>query len=165
MIRQMKDLAEMGLALAARVPLIAAELHEGLNVIAAHIEKTAKAEFGTYQPTKGPFGAWPELAEATKDDRVRQGFPEDEPLLRTGDLRDSISRHVEGLEAAVGSTDETMVFHEFGTSKMPARPVLGPAAFSSKGVIEKLVGAAAVSGLIGRDRIHEALGYDFKTQD
>lgn len=164
-MKQLSSLMEMSLELAARVPEVAIELHHGLQKVAGRIEATAKAEFGIYQPEVGPFGAWPDLAESTKDDRVKQGFPEDEPLLRTGDLRDSIEHEVEGLEAAIGSTDEKMVFHEFGTSKMPARPVLGPAAFVNKELIQKLVGAAAVTGLIGADQIHAALGYDMQTED
>jgi hypothetical protein len=38
-----------------------------------------------------------------------------------------------------------MVFHEFGTSKMPPRPVLGPAAFRNKLAIQRLVGEAALA--------------------
>lgn len=158
------SLMEMGLHLASRVPLIALELEHGLDRVLATIEMKAKAEFGVYQPATGPFQAWPELADATKDDRVSQGYAENEPLLRSGSARDSISRSQEGLTGAVGSTDERLVWFEFGTPHMPARPVLGPAAFASKEAIEKLVGAAAVAGLIGADQVHQALGYDFTTK-
>ncbi len=140
-------------------------LEQGLQRVAALVERTAKSEIGIYQPETGGFPEWPELADSTKDERARLGFSENDPLLRTGELRDSIERQVEGLEAQIGSADERMAFHEFGTSKMPARPVLGPAAFRNKEVIQKLVGAAVVSGLIGADQIHSALGYDFSTKD
>lgn len=166
-MRDFGSLMEMSLFLATRPIEIAIELHHGLDKLGARIEKTAKDEFGRYQSATGPFGAWPELADSTKDDRVHQGFSENDPLLRTGELRDSISHKVDhgALELAVGSPDEKMVFHEFGTSKMPARPVLGPAAFRNKSAIQRLVGAAVVAGLVGSHQIHEALGYDFKTED
>lgn len=148
-----------------RAPMIAVELHHSLEAVARRIETTAKGEFGHYQPAHGPFPEWPELADSTKDERVKAGFSENEPLLRTGELQDSISHEVQGLEAAIGSTDERMPYHEFGTSRIPARPVLGPAAFLNKDAIRKLVGAAAMAGLIGGDQVHAALGYDFKTED
>lgn len=164
-MKHLTSFKAMAEELLLRAPTIAVELHEGLKVIAEKIEAKAKSEFGTYQPAAGEFPEWPELADSTKEDRLKQGFSEDEPLLRTGKLRDSLGHEVKGLEAVIGSTDERMVFHEFGTSRIPARPVLGPAAFHSKDIVQKLVGAAAMSGLIGRDQIHSALGYDFKTAD
>ena len=41
---------------------------------------------------------------------VAKGFTPDDPLLRTGQLRDSISHQVQGLDAVVGSTSEVMVY-------------------------------------------------------
>jgi HK97 gp10 family phage protein len=124
-------------------------MHSSMSAIGALVEARAKEEIGEYQPAVGPFQAWPELAQATKDDRVRQGYSENDPLLRTGELRDSVSHESAGLEVAIGSTSDVMVYHEFGTSKMPARPVLGTAAFSSKDKIMEILGAAAVIGLSG----------------
>lgn len=169
-MKQLNSLGAMAMELATRVPLIALELHHGLERVAAAIEKTAKSEIGVYQDAVGPFPGWPELADATKDDRVRKGFSENDPLLRTGQRRDDIDHAVSGLEALIGTpesapTAKIAVYEEFGTSREPARPVLGPAAFRNKAAIQKLVGAALVVGLIGQDRIHEALGYDFKTED
>lgn len=165
MTRHFNSLGAFALHLVELEVGIAESLHLGLERVAKHIEKTAKAEFGVYQNEQGSFPAWPELADSTKDDRARLGYTENDPLLRSGELRDTIGHEVHGLEAVIGSTDEKMVFHEFGTSKMPARPVLGPAAFTSKSAIEKLVGAALVAGLIGKDQIHPALGYDFVTKE
>jgi hypothetical protein len=53
-----------------------------------------------------------------------------------------------------------MFYHEFGTLKMPARPVLGPAVLRNKEYIRRVLGAATVGGLIGGIGIHKALGYD-----
>jgi phage gpG-like protein len=170
-VKHVEGLGEMALELALRVPEIALELGHGLDKVLERIEMTAKAEFGQYQSAQGPFPAWPELAEATKDDRVHQGYAENEPLLRSGDTRDSVERERDGLEGVVGSKDENLVFHEFGTATIPARPVLGPAAFVNKGAIQRLVGAALVAGLIGKTdllpggEVHEGLGYNMRTAD
>lgn len=106
-------------------------LHAGLDKAAAVIERDAKAQFGEYQAEVPPYNAWPELAEATKVDRLAHGYSENDPLLRRGDLRASITREVQGLEAQVGSSDDVMVYQELGTATIPPRPVLGPAAVKS----------------------------------
>jgi phage gpG-like protein len=165
MTKHLGSLMAMAEEFALLAPTIALELHHGLKRVAVLVERTAKAEFGVYQNETGPFPGWPELADSTKDDRVAKGFSENEPLLRTGELRDSIEHQVSGLEAVIGSTDERMAWQEFGTDRLPARPVLGPAAFRNKEAIEKLVGAALATGLVGGEKIHEALGYDFETSD
>lgn len=141
-------------ALAAHFVMLSAggfvlALHKGMEDVGAVIERRAKEEIGEYQPAVGPFQAWPELAEVTKEDRLRLGFSENDPLFRTGELRDSLSHEAHGLEVAIGSTNETMVYHEFGTPKMPPRPVLGTAAFSSKEKVMAILGRAAAIGIAG----------------
>jgi len=125
------------------------ELSHGLEHAVEAIEATAKEEIGKYQDEAGHFPAWAPLAESTIADRIAQGFTPDDPLLRSGELRDSIVHEVEGLEATVGSTDEVMIYHEFGTVKMPPRPVLGPALFHNAEKVQKLIGNAAVSVFVG----------------
>lgn len=136
-------------------------LHKGLEVVGQHVEATAKAEIGEYQAELGPFPAWQELADSTEAEKARLGYPSGAPLLRTGELRDSIGHEVGRMEAIIGSTSDVMVYQELGTPTIPPRPVLGPAALHNKETIEAILGAAAVSGLIGGERIHSALGYDF----
>ncbi|OND79020.1 hypothetical protein AQ938_07000 [Burkholderia pseudomallei] len=142
-------------------------MHAGLDRVAAHIERTAKAEIGQYQPAVGPFDAWAPLAEATKDDRVRNGFPEDEPLLRTGEMRDSISRRVRGLEAEIGSTSDKLVYQELGTANaahpIPPRPVLGPAAVLAEPVIRRVLIGALVSGLLDGGSMPAGLIADYES--
>ena len=164
-MRHFNSLGEFAVALIEVEIEVREALEKGLERVARKIEATAKAEIGTYQDEAGGFPAWPELAEATKDDRVKQGFTENDPLLRTGDLQESIAHEVEYPEAMIGSTDERMPWFEFGTSRMPARPVMGPAAFRNKDAIQKLVGAAVMAGLVGADQVHAALGYDWATRD
>jgi HK97 gp10 family phage protein len=161
MTRHFESLGAFAVHLLALQIEVAEALHHGLEKVATKIEKTAKAEIGHYQDAVGAFPAWAELADSTEERKAQMGYPAGAPLLATGEMKDSIGHEVEGLEAVIGSTDDKMVWHEFGTSKMPPRPVMGPAAIHNKANIEKLVGA----GLIGGDQIHAALGYDFETKD
>lgn len=143
-------------------------LHRGLEKAAKLVEKTAKSEIGHLQPEVGPFPEWAELADSTKEEKARLGyfFNDDyNPLLRTGELQESYTHEVKGLEAVIGSKSDIAVYHEFGTPKMPPRPVLGPAAFRNKEKIRAIIGVAAVSGLLGGEAIHESLGYNFNTDD
>jgi hypothetical protein len=104
---------------------------------AATVQKRAKELIGSY---KNP--AWPQLAESTQADRERQGFPADEPLLRTGELRDSIGAFVEmhgaGGRAVVGSNDPVAEWQELGTSRIPPRSFLLAAALDSEKEIARM---------------------------
>lgn len=135
----------------------------GLEKCLVMMEKTAKGEIGHYQPQRGPFQDWAELADSTKEDRVRQGFTENDPLERTGGLRDSIGHEKGVLEGAMGSTSEIMAYQEFGTPTIPPRPVIGPAAFRNKERIQAILGASVISGMFNGKKIHPALGYDMET--
>ncbi len=103
------------------------QLALGVKEFAEEVEKTAKEELGNYQPAYGPFNAWDSLAESTKEDRANQGYPEDEPLLRSGELRDSIEHEVMGLSAIIGTKSQIGFWQEVGTDKIPPRPFMGPA--------------------------------------
>lgn len=143
----------------------AVAVHHGLELVGKHVEKTAKDEIGFYQQEVGPFPAWEELADSTEAEKSRLGFETGAPLLRTGDLRESIGHEVDKLSAVIGSTSDVMVYQEIGTPTIPPRPVLGPSVLHNKEKIEEILGAAVVSGLIGSERIHAALGYDFSVKD
>ncbi len=99
----------------------------GLDKGAQLIEYEARREIGAYQTSAGPFSAWPLLAPSTMADRVSKGFPADEPLLRTGALRNSIGRRVGTREAVIGSDLPIAVWQEFGTRRIPARSFIGGA--------------------------------------
>jgi hypothetical protein len=147
----MKQFAHIGEMIAHLAAMAAAEtiaLHHGLKKCAVAIEATAKSEIGTYQDAVPPFGGWVELAVSTKADRVASGFTANDPLLRTGKLRASISHQVGGLDAVIGSDSEIMVYQELGTEHIPPRAVLGPAAIRNKNLIVKTLGLAAAEGLL-----------------
>jgi hypothetical protein len=147
----MKEFTSIGQMIAHLVAMDAAvvlNLHHGLEKCAAAIEGTAKAEFGVYQGEVGAFAAWAPLAEATQAERVNLGYTPDDPLLREGDLRDSISREVGGLEAVVGSDSDIMVYQELGTDRIQPRAVLGPAAIRNKALITRTLGHAVAEGIL-----------------
>ena len=116
--------------------------HAGVERAAAAIEAEARREIGTYQEAAGPFQAWPELAPFTKADRLARGYSENDPGLRTGEMRDSIERTAQGEQAAVGSNDDKLLWFEMGTATQPPRSVLGTAAVhETDHVIDDIAGA------------------------
>jgi len=121
------DLKQFARELSSASAKIAAELELGFHAIVTEIEETAKEEIGVYQPAVGPFEAWAPLAASTKAERVRLGYTEDEPLLRSGQLRDSIESEVTGLAAIVGTKSEIGLWQEVGTDRIPPRPFIGSA--------------------------------------
>jgi phage gpG-like protein len=123
--------------------------HSALEKATKLLQKEVKEKFGEYQPEAAPFVAWAELAESTKQDRESQGYPEDEPLLRSGDLRESIEREVRDSEGFVGSNSDIAVYQELGTKNMPPRSTFGSAAVENIEKIVNIVGEGAVAALVG----------------
>lgn len=152
-------LLDMVLKLAAAEVAIHTNARAALERVAVKVEETAKSEFGAYQPAVDQFPAWAELAESTKEERVRLGYTENDPLLRSGETRDGIGHRVEELEAEIGSDSDILVYHEFGTANMPPRPVLGPALARNEEAIVNELGGAVVAGLLEGSLIHASLGY------
>lgn len=139
--------AQYLMAVAARLP---AAQHEGLERAAQCVETEAKSLIGAYQQAAGPFEAWRELSDATRAERVRLGYPADEPLLRTGDLRDSISHVVRGNEASIGSNNPIAVYQEIGTSRIPQRSFLGISLIHRSRDVVRLLHEATAYALVGR---------------
>ncbi|KDE19672.1 hypothetical protein AZ09_10390 [Acetobacter aceti 1023] len=125
--------------------------HSALDDAARIVQVEAKHEVGQYQEAAGPFPAWAELADSTKEDRVRHGFTENDPGLRTGEMRESIKRSVGGHEAHVGSDDDKMVFFELGTEKQPPRTVLAGALIRKTDEVRHVIGRRFVGTLFGAD--------------
>ncbi|SIO50139.1 Bacteriophage HK97-gp10, putative tail-component [Bradyrhizobium erythrophlei] len=116
-----------------------------IHVMAQMIAAEAKRVLGTYDYK------WTQLAAATQADRMQAGFPANEPLLRTGELRDSIGyKVISDHEAEVGSNLEIAVYQELGTVHIPPRSFLAAAA------AHKGEDAAKVAGKIIADAIREA---------
>jgi|GEM_PF-1039401 len=130
-----------------------ARAQAGLHAASRVIEANAKAKMGDYQPSVGGYAGWVELADSTKAQRVGAGYTENDPLVRSGELRKSINHEVWGLEAAIGSEDPVMAYQELGTrdGHIPPRPVLGPAAFESRDAVQRILGNVAMSGVLDVD--------------
>lgn len=118
--------------------------HHVLKQATKIVRDDAQARIGTYQGAAGPFNAWQPLANSTIADRINKGFTPNDPLLRSGELRDSITSQVHGDKAIVGSASDIALYQEVGTATIPPRPFLGPAAFASKAKI----GAVAANTVI-----------------
>ncbi len=108
------------------------------------VQKKAKAAIGREHEL------WAPLAESTIADKAKHGFPTPKPLLRTGELRDSIEYTVSGLEGCVGSDDPVAVYQELGTSRgLPPRSFLVSSAISSEDKIRRMATATTVSAFSG----------------
>lgn len=105
------------------------------RALGKNAEERAKNKLGEYQGESGPFPAWAALAESTITEKSDKGFPVPSPLLRTGELRESISWRVvkEDANSIVVelSAADPAEFHEFGTVNMPPRPFLGPSIYEA----------------------------------
>lgn len=119
------------------------------------IQTDAEKQIGHYQEEVGPYPAWAALADSTEAEKARLGYPADAPLEREGDLANSFRHAREGDEGVVGSTDPVMEYHEFGTTRMPPRPALGPALFNNKERIRKIMGRALVEAIVGGEIVNE----------
>lgn len=97
------------------------------------VEKEAKRVIGAYD-----YG-WPQLKDTTQAERSRLGYPPNEPLLRTGELRDSITHEIEhGDTSYVGSPLKIARYQELGTQHMPPRSFLMGAAMAKEKEIHEL---------------------------
>lgn len=94
---------------------------------------------------------WTPLAEATLADKARKGYATPKPLLRTGELRDSIKGQAEpipgGVRGVVGTNDEHAATHETGSFYEPPRPFLAPALILTEPVLASSLAALAVRTL------------------
>jgi phage gpG-like protein len=146
-------LANMAAHLAMADARILQGLHLALEKSAQKVEKRAKGKLGNYQDDNGMHPAWAELADSTKADRVNKGFSENDPLLRTGGLRDSITHETRGLTAVIGTDSDVAVYQELGTAKIPPRPFLGAALYEELDAIKERLGHATVYGIVGGNQL------------
>lgn len=135
--------------------MVAHEVH-GLERAVKIVEDEAKSSLGTYQGQSGPFAGWDELATSTKEDRAAQGYPDNEPELRSGEMGASIEHTIitPGREAEVGSNSEILEWQELGTSKMPPRSIIGGAAARKEHAVAEALGNSVIAALIGEE-VHQ----------
>jgi hypothetical protein len=166
------SLAEAVLHFARLPAAVLVEQHFALDEAARIVQAEAKRELGTYQMTDtGQFAPWAELAESTKDERVRQGYPENEPLEREGQLRDAIERTAGDTEAAVGVPNRD-IRHPYQThdvnigevaealelgGRIPPRSFLGVAGHRKGKEVAEICGAYVVRALVGEKVVNKRL--------
>jgi len=121
--------------------------HAVLEAAAEEVQDTAKGMIGFYHDDPH----WEALSPEYEAAKVRAGFEPDAPLLRTGEMRESIRYVVatDGSMAVVGSDDQKMVWHELGTDKMPPRPVMGPAGIHGAPRVAHIASSMVTSWLSG----------------
>ena len=124
-----------------------------LERAAVVVEREAKIEIGVYQGAAGPFAEWKELADATKDDRVRHGYSENDPLLREGALVRSITHTVADHVATIGSSEDIAVYQELGTDKIPPRSFLGGALVRKADRVVQICGETVVTSMFSGGNI------------
>jgi HK97 gp10 family phage protein len=111
----------------------------------ASAAKKAKGFIGEQQP------GWDNLAPSTIKAKAALGYPVPAPLLREGDLRDSINSEVEtvGNEiiGLVYSDDPIAEYQEYGTSRIPPRPFIVPALIQTEPEIQTALGETLVRAL------------------
>jgi len=113
--------------MAKRVPIEIANVAELTGLSA---KAKARSLIGQERPE------WPPLADVTVEEKTRLGYvgrvSATDPLLRTGEMRDSIEFEVleapgTGVSVAIYSNNEKAVIHELGGDYVPPRPFLATA--------------------------------------
>ena len=159
-VREFEDLALFAVHLASLEVAVRQEMQRGLKRALVVIENDAKAQIGHYQGEVGEFPAWAPLADSSEKEKDRIGAPLGAPLLRHGGLYASFEHEVLAFDdGVVGSTDPTLIYHEFGTEKMPPRPVLGPAVVKNRERIQQILGKAIVQGILGGEVVAAGAEY------
>jgi len=144
----MMTVAEFGAEVERMIARVRPELTLGLIELGETVKHIAKARIGEEHDD------WPPLAESTLIDKARKGFPVPDPLLRTGEFRESIKFIVEprALLLVVGTEDPRGEWFEMGTHKMPPRPFLAPAMIemlSPASRADQLPTASKIFGKVG----------------
>jgi HK97 gp10 family phage protein len=146
MTKHFDSFADIAIHFATLGVAVAEVNHHAVEKAALMIENSAKAELGNYQPATGPFNEWAPLTDATLKTHESYGMG-DTPLLLTGQLRDSIQHEVSGMEAIIGTKMEIGEYQEVGTSKIPPRPFMGPAAYNNLENIKHLLGKSTAQAI------------------
>jgi hypothetical protein len=131
--------------------------HAAMERACRIVEAEAKREIGHYQSAAGPFAGWAELADSTKEQRVKLGYTENDPGLRSGEMQASIGHVAEQREGVIGSDDQNLVYFELGTTRQPPRSVLGIAAVHKERQVVEILGSSVVKALVGEEVVDKYL--------
>lgn len=150
-MKQFGDMASFAAHLATMAVAVKKTERTILDRVGKQVKKRAKGKLGEYQDAAPPFAGWAELADSTKADRAKQGYPEDEPLLRSGEMRESIGHKVQGNEVTIGSDSDIAVYQELGTEHIPPRSFLGGAMAEELPRLKEILGEETVAALVGKN--------------
>ncbi|WP_294540011.1 hypothetical protein [uncultured Rhodoblastus sp.] len=103
------------------------------------VANEAREVLGTYDL------GWVSLKPETIAHKMRGNSP----LLETGQLRASIQWNASGNEGYVGTDDPVAKYHEFGTSRIPARSFLAGSAIMMEAKIHEMAAKAVRAVLAG----------------
>jgi phage gpG-like protein len=133
----------------AEIPAIERDLHaSGPKIIEEAckiVQRKAKSTIGKNNYNIG----WAPIAESTRADKAKHGYAVPAPLLRTGELRDSIEYTLSHNEGCVGTDDPIAPYQEFGTSRIPPRSFLVSSAIASEDKIRRMATATTIAALSG----------------
>lgn len=156
-MKTFNDFLEAALHIGGRAAALDNAIESALEAVGKHVEEVIEEKFGEYQDAAGDYPKWKALAESTQKERTRLGFAPNEPLLRKGNLRESISYVTDSgpIEDSVtiGSTSQIVFFHEVGyfnarTQRfVEPRATHGPALIEERDEIRGLLGTAVVMGM------------------
>ena len=108
----------------ARLQVAAADLSPLMAQIAAHLEAVAQRAFeNESDPNTG--GKWAALSPRYLARRQRMGRWPGKILQLTGEMAASLVSESDADSALVAIGTSYAKYHQFGTSRMPARPFLG----------------------------------------
>jgi hypothetical protein len=130
--RPFKSIGDLARHLRAVADALPAAEERMLSLAGAAVQRIARDKLGKYQP------GWPELAPATIADKAAHGWPTPSPELRSGAMGDSVGVSVHPPAVTIGSASEIAKWQEFGTSRMPPRPSIGPAMIEALPEIEAI---------------------------
>ena len=135
----------------ARLPVLLHVAEKGGLAEAANLLRDeAQKSLGTYQDAAGPLPAWPQLASSTQVERTEKGYTPNDPLLRSGELRDSIKSEVtDDPMGRVYTDSEHAADLEFGTVRIPPRPFMGGAMYRHGEEAAGKVGEAVAAAFAG----------------
>lgn len=149
-MKEYKSFGDLARALDRNLGELQVGFAAAMEISAIAVTGAAQAAIGQYQhEDMGPAQPWEELKDSTKADRVRQGYSENDPLQRSGELRDSISHQAGQREFVVGSTEPVALYQELGTPTIPPRAFLATALHRNVPTILRTVGKAAEESLAG----------------
>lgn len=129
-------------------------MRKSLKEVGEVVSAEARKSVGVYQSGIGPFPAWAGLADSTIERKSRSGLGmggnPNTPLYATGRFKQSIAYKAENQSVTIGTNVPYIVHTEVGTSKMPPRPVFGPAALRALPRLLPCIAAAGACAVAGR---------------